>query len=215
MTYSKIMQSAFVFVAAVCVSGCALKAAPSGFLDDYSSLRESEDQNHLWVSAPAQADPYAYTEVLIEPVTVYFHPKAKGKEVESAKLEEFSLMLESRIAKTFAQQYVIASEPGKDVLRLKTVITDVVPSFPLLNIAPHHTLATGVGLGGAAVEAEFVDSLTGEQILALRYVRKGFRRRYFKGWTKWGHAEDVLNDWADILYTQINKVNESGQAATP
>ena len=34
------------------------------------------------------------------------------------------------------------------------------------------------------------------------------RRRYLKGFAKWGHTKDVLDEWADILYEEINKIIE-------
>jgi hypothetical protein len=201
---SRVIGLGIIFCA---VSGCALKTAPSGFLDDYSNLRESKERNRLYVSPVPTDQEYTYTRLMIDPVIVQFHPDARGTEVDPQKLQEWRLYLESRISKVFGETYVLTEKPGPKVLRLKAAITDVVPNTPLLNIAPHHTLASGVGLGGAAVEAVFVDGQTGERVLALRYGRKGLRRRYFKGWSKWGHTEDVLNEWVDILYEQINAVN--------
>ncbi len=197
----------FLFIC-VAMSGCAFKAAPSGFLKDYSTLRESDEKKNLFISTNTREDKPKYTQLMLAPVTVTFSPTAEGANFPEEDLQELTLYLETRLIKKFEEGFTITDKPGPGVLKLRTSITDVKSNKFFMNTVPNYTLLSGLGLGAAAVEAEFVDSLSDETILALKYSRKGKRRKYFKGFAKWGHTKDVLNEWVDILYKEINKVIE-------
>jgi hypothetical protein len=53
---------------------------------------------------------------------------------------------------------------------------------------------TGLGIGGASMEAEVIDSQTGEQIGAVIQSQKG-KRISMSGLKKWGDAKAVMDDW--------------------
>jgi len=187
------------------INGCSLKVQPSGFLSEYSEFKESDDVKGLYIDHIPDGKMKEYSKILIEKVVVFFQPEARGADISPEKLDALSDFLENELKEVFKDEYSIVKEPGEGVLVLKTAITEVVTNKPILNIAPHHTLALGIGLGGAAMEAEFCDSLSDRRVLAVRYGRKGRRRKYFKGWKKWGHTEDVLMQWAKILYDEQKK----------
>ncbi|MHC4215556.1 MAG: DUF3313 family protein, partial [Planctomycetota bacterium] len=56
----------------------------------------------------------------------------------------------------------------------------------------------GAGIGGASMEAEIVDSMTGEQIGAVVESKKGSKMP-FANLGEWDAAKQVIDDWAKRL----------------
>jgi hypothetical protein len=80
------------------------------------------------------------------------------------------------------------------VARIRVALTDIKETGAL-NILPQASLL-GAGIGGAAMEAEVVDSLTGRQIGAVVESRKGSRVP-FSNLGDWGTAKGVMDYWAN------------------
>ena len=87
----------------------------------------------------------------------------------------------------------------------RTAITDILPNKVYLNLHWSTTLIGG-GIGGASLEAELVDSLTGERMLAFVDARKGKKLNYTKGLTKWGHTKEVLGMWAKHMVKNLDEL---------
>jgi len=74
-----------------------------------------------------------------------------------------------------------------------------------LNISIY-TKITGAGLGGAAMEGEMVDSMTGEQIAAAS--RWGSGSRILRaGFTHTGDAKILMDRWAKDLRKSIDEAH--------
>ncbi len=108
--------------------------------------------------------------------------------------------------KELTKNYRVVSAPGKGVMRLRIAITDVEESEPLLNIHPAMKL-TGAGLGGASMEAEGIDSLTGERIGAIVETRSGNRISVAAGLSRMGHAKQVMRYWVERFLKNLNKAH--------
>ena len=98
----------------------------------------------------------------------------------------------------------MVNQAGPGTLLFRGVLTDVEPGVPLLNIHPG-TVISGIGLGGASMEWELQDSLTGEVIVAVVDTRKGSRG--FDGFTKYGNAEDVIDKWCKIMALRMDQAH--------
>jgi len=98
------------------------------------------------------------------------------------------------------------SSPGKGVARIRVAITDVDKTNPLLNIHPG-TKLTGAGLGGAGMEMELVDSVTGQTIGAAIDNQKGSRLSLAAGVKWFGHAQAVMENWAEDLKKFIDQAH--------
>ena len=64
------------------------------------------------------------------------------------------------------QGLTVTEDPGVNVARLRTALTDVAASTWWQKLHPVSRV-TGAGTGGAAMEAEVRDSITGEQLAAV------------------------------------------------
>ena len=66
----------------------------------------------------------------------------------------------------------IVSKPGAGVARVCIAITDIRPGSPALDVLPQ-TRMTGMGLGGASMEGEILDSRSNEQLGAVIHDADG------------------------------------------
>ena len=95
--------------------------------------------------------------------------------------------------------------PGPGTARLHIGITDVDDTIGALNLTIY-TKITGAGLGGAAMEGEMVDSVTGEQIVAV--IRWGSGSRILRaGFTHTGDAKILMDRWAKGLRQRIDEAH--------
>ena len=195
--------SCFVVVifALMFVAGCATIPPHSGFLQDYSELRpDPEDETLLWWEKE-NVDWKRYKRLMIDPVVVYLHPKAKTRQIEPDVLKELTDYFRNTIIEEVQDIYPVVDKPAPDVLRIRAAITDLIPANPLINIVTTAGLCIPVDMGGAAMEAEFLDSMTNELLGAVVDMKKGtpVDINIFKEFTTWGYAKGAFRDWAKLL----------------
>lgn len=187
------------------IAGCAApvkEGERTGFISDYSKLGEEEGKGYTYVS-DGVAD---YAKFLIDPVTMLYHPP-EGEEPEftDEELDELTVYFREKIeeALTRDEGYELVTEPGPGVARFRAAITQVDETVGVLNILLY-TRITGAGLGGAAMEAEIVDSLSGEQLAAV--VRWGSGRRVLRaGLTRFGDAKILIKRWTRDIRKRIDE----------
>lgn len=186
-------------------SGCESKQlARTGFLSDYSKLRVVSNDSYRYVDERALD---GYSKFIVDDVEVHFfagasaiEAKSEGK-INEQDLRELTDYFHSAIVKAVkdsGNEVVYRAGPG--VARIRVAITDIKETS-MLNVLPTASLA-GVGVGGAAMEAEIVDSVTGKQIGAAIEARKG-RRIPFTNLGDWGTAKGVMDHWAKRLKERL------------
>ena len=202
--------SCMVVVAAMStglLTGCqAHKAAYSGFLGDYSKLQPNpEVEDALYYQAPGKSlgD---YDKFMIDPVLVHFAPNAKGTALDPAKLKQLTDYAYDEVRKGLSERYSVVDAPGPGVLRIRAALTDIKKTKPAMNIHPA-TKLSGIGLGGASMEAEGLDSQTGERVLAVVDTRAGNRLSIGAGLDPLGHAKQVIRHWVERFVTRVDKAH--------
>jgi hypothetical protein len=176
--------------------GCDSNFTPTGFLSDYSHL-QSESNPALW--HVKEGDLHAYHSFIVDPVKVRFHNRAKAIEEQTkGKLTQIEI---NQLAKYMHAKIVqaiqnsgnkVTYQPGTGVARIRVAITDIEKST-IASLFPQARLA-GIGLGGASVEAEIIDSITHRQIGAVIGAQKGSRIP-FTNLRQWDAAKQVIDDW--------------------
>ncbi len=189
------------------LTGCqAHKAAHSGFLGDYSKLRASpEVEDALYYQDPAKSLK-DYDKFMIDPVLVHFASNAKGTALDPAKLKKLTDYAYDEAAKALSERYTVVNAPGPGVLRLRAAITDIKKTKPAMNIHPA-TKLSGLGLGGASMEAEALDSQTGERVFAVVDTRQGDRLAIGAGLSQLGHAKQVIKHWIERFVDRVDKAH--------
>ncbi len=100
----------------------------------------------------------------------------------------------------------LPGKPGPGVLRLRAAITDIEKTTPIMNIHPAMKIS-GIGLGGASMEAEAVDSQTRERVIAVVDSREGSRASIGAGLQTFGHAKQVMDFWVERFRKNLDKAH--------
>lgn len=204
MEYRKTFVLTLMVAVAFMSAGCsAKKSARVGFISDYSQLEPAGDTSMRYL-APGNALA-KYDAFIIDPVQIHFHAQAEGKDTERQDVESMAIYMRGALVDAVADKYKIVSNPGPRVARVRIALTDVKKSSPALNALPQSKLI-GMGLGGAAMEGEIIDSQSGMQLAALIESRLG-ERLSLEGLSKWGDAKAVIDGWAKRLRERLDEAN--------
>ncbi len=206
----KIKKTSVLMVVAVGLMliqcGCGGGVTKTGFLTDYSRLSKESDTSLRHLNKRALAK---YSNFIVDPVEVHFHRGAKAIEhrtkgkLTQRQLTDLTNYMHARIVKAVEDSGSrIAYQPAAGVARLRVALTDIDRSTAA-SLLPQAKLA-GAGIGGASMEAEIVDSMTGEQIGAVVESKKGSRMP-FANLGEWDAAKQVINDWAKRLQKRLEE----------
>ncbi len=202
--YFFILVGISVFISAGC--GAGTQAAKTGFLKDYSKLQPHPDIDgrHRYINPNIDAS--KYNKFIIDPVAINLSKKGKERDIDPKEIAKLAKHFRKKIGEELRKDYQIVGSPGPGVIRVRTSISDVDKTLPYLNIHPG-TKMMGGGLGGAGAEMELVDSVTGERIAAAIDNQKGSRMSIGAGLTWYGHATEVMENWAVDLKKWVDKVH--------
>jgi hypothetical protein len=173
--------------------GCESKEkATTGFLSDYSKLKKESDLRLRYVNEEAVK---SYSSFIVEPVQVHFYKgsKSEGKLTDEQLSELTNYMHKKIVEAVQGAGKTVVEQPGTGVARVRASLSDIKkPSA--LTILPQASLL-GAGIGGASMEAEVVDSMTGAQLGAV--VDSGTGSRVpFTNLGDLSSAKNVIDGWA-------------------
>ena len=175
----KTSRLAVIVLMAAAVSGCAdqertgsvespggKQATPaalkspthSGFLKDYSNLKPSPTHSGALVERSAKLA--GYTTFIIDTPLVLTKKTVGGVEIDEATAAQLAADLKAEAVDAMKISYTITEIPGPGVARVRSAITQLArckrePGEPTVKI------------GGASVEMEIVDSVSGERLAAV------------------------------------------------
>jgi len=191
----------------VWVTGCAVQApSPTGFLGDRAELRPDKYGNTglLWYER-AGFDWKQYKRVMLDPVIISLHPQAQNRGLAPDELKKLADEFRDIVVAELGADYPVTSESGADVLRIRAAITDVVPANPALNALTTAVAFVPMDMGGASLEAEFLDSRTGERLAAMAETKRGTPIDLKGGFTELGHARSAMKQWARDLKNALKR----------
>ncbi len=197
------------FVAAVSLARCSTepKAEPmthQGFLGNYSRLEPTPDGALRFINpALPLAD---YSGFIIDPVVVRMARDAEGAQLDASQLRQLATYMRSAIIEAIEDRYAVVTRPGPGVARVRVALTDVKQS--IRSSSALRTLLEE-GRGGAAMEAELVDSRSGRQIVALIESRMGDRLSFVSS-TAWDDTRAIMDEWAGRLRKRLDEASEPG-----
>jgi hypothetical protein len=183
------------------LTGCATMGPPppSGFLSSYDGLRaDPADDSLLWWERDG-FDWSAYRGVILEPIAVYYHPESSDREIRPDELKQLTDSFREAVIAHLGDDYRVTDEPAADVLRIRCAITDVIPVRPALNAFTSLVAVVAVDVGGAAIEVEFLDSVTGERLAAGVDKKLGKQIDGMASMQRLGQARRAFDDWAREL----------------
>ncbi|MHC4645025.1 MAG: DUF3313 domain-containing protein [Planctomycetota bacterium] len=187
--------------------GCGSSGpAKTGFLTDYSRLREESDSTLRYINQRALAK---YSNFMVDRVEVHFHKgskaieeRTKGK-LTQQEINDLTNYMHARIVKAIQDSgNRVAYQPAAGVARLRAALTDISGSTAA-SLLPQAKLF-GAGIGGASMETEIIDSMTGEQIGAVVQSKKGSRIP-FANLGEWDATKQVIDDWAKKIQERLEE----------
>ncbi len=189
--------------------GCGPNAVvKTGFLTDYSRLRKESSSALRHINKEALA---RYSNFIVDPVEVHFHRGSKAVEhrtkgkLTQRQVSDLTNYLHARIIKAVeGSGNRVVYRPASGVARIRVAITDIDRSTAA-SLLPQAKLI-GAGIGGASMEAEIVDSVTGEQIGAVVESKMGSRMP-FANLGEWDAAKQVMDDWAKRFKKRLDEAH--------
>jgi len=188
-----------------CESGGLVK---TGFLTDYSRLRTVSDTSLRYINKQALAK---YSNFIVDRAEVHFHRgskaiehRTKGK-LTQRQVTDLTNYLHAKIVEAVKDSgNRVVYQPASGVARIRVALTDIDKSS-LASLSPQAKLL-GIGIGGASMEAEVVDSMTSEQIGAVVESKMGTRMP-FANLGEWDAAKQVMDDWAKRFRKRLDEAH--------
>jgi hypothetical protein len=188
---------------------------PSGFLGDYSVLRPGQAGEAYLLYINPKADFRAYDKVLLDPVVLWAPSQSRLARLSPEETEKLKSHLQTYLRTQLSQSFTIVEQPGPGVMRIRTAITEAHPSHPVMdmvtNVLPIGWVMTGAQrlllgthafVGKASLEAEAVDAVTGERLLAAVDRRAG--RKILGGkFSSWDDVLSAQETWAERIKTRL------------
>lgn len=188
----------------------------SGFLGDYSQLQPGGDGEPVLIYRRAATGP-GYAKLLIDPVMASAGP---GSRLHKLSPEDRQVLLDyfhAALREQLGQDFALADSAGPDTLRLRVALTDargskilldtlstVVPVGLAISALQRVALGQTATAGRAAIEAEVLDSQTGEPLVALVDGRAGRKvTGRFDKWKKWQDVRDACDYWSGRLRVEL------------
>lgn len=191
------------------VLGCAgrkVEMTQSGFLNNYDQLVANEELDGMKIYRNENVDVKGkYTKVMIAPVEFLLDNQSDDAPLSEEDKQKIADQFHQDLQTKLSEHIEITQEPGEGVLLLRSAITELLANKVYLNLHWSTTLS-GAGTGGASIEVELLDAVTADRILAFIDAKKGKRLHYTKGLTKWGHTQEVLSQWAEIIVLNLRKL---------
>ncbi len=212
------MLCAVMLLSAACATTHQTRSAKkSGFLGDYSSLQKGGSGEAQLIYINPNADFGKYKKVLIEPIAIYTSKKSKLVKIPRKDRQALVDYLSAAVYLELKKDYQIVGHPGEDVLAVRIALTEakgssvvldtlssVIPVGIAISALKRVAVGTHSSVGLARVEAEVVDSVTRQRLMAAVDERAG--RKYtgrFDKWSKWEDARDAYDYWAEKLRTRL------------
>jgi hypothetical protein len=179
----------------------SVKPRKTGHLTTYSNLREVSGR--VWTCEDPGVARGIYQRFVLEPFAIHLEPDS-GTKLTRRELDELREYFHAEAIAAVAPRFRLATQPGPGVAIVRTALTDVKESKPLLDLLPPARL-TGVGFGGAASEGEVIDSLTGRQVSAILWGHEG-KLLSTSGLTRMSDIERAIDAFAKELPARLERL---------
>jgi hypothetical protein len=218
--YSIMTRMLVSILALVTIGGCATtrqtrSVEKSGFLGDYSELKEGGSGEAQLVYIKPGARWATYDKIVIDPVTLWTGSATDLAKVPHEDQQLLADYLDASLRDHLQQDYQIVDRAEPGALHLRVAITDAHGAHVVANtvskIVPQLRVLTTVGglatdtqllVGRAGVEAELLDSVTHER-LAAAVDRRAGTKAIRGGISTWADVQNAFDFWSERLRTRL------------
>jgi hypothetical protein len=189
------------------------KMPRSGFLHDYSKLTANDPMKVVdWLYVKEDTDWRSYNKVMLDDVVFFIDQDAEYKGIEAKELANLGEAFHKAFTINLAGATEFTDKPGPGVMRIRLAVTNLQPSNSLtgtvttvvpvglaLSMISRGVTGSHIGMGSVSVEAELLDSQSGEVLAAMIDEKMGEKHKLLKGTSKWGHVIDIFNKWGQTF----------------
>jgi hypothetical protein len=217
---SRILALALALTLVACTTRQSRSVKTSGFLGDYSQLREGEGSEALLVYFNPATDFTKYDKVLIDSVTMWASEDLDLQKLSKEEQKALTDYLYAALRRELAKHFAIVVSKGPGVMEIRAAITEaedanvtldvvttVVPQLRLLTTLGG--LATDVAaiVGEASAELEVRDAVSGERLAAA--VDKRVGTKSLGGvFSDWADVQAAFDDWAERAGTRLHDLHQ-------
>lgn len=219
----RVMRAACCVVLASILAGCATTHQTrsvefSGFLNDYSMLREGQGDEALMVYINPETDFSAYDGVIIDSVTIWTDTDSAAAQAPPEEMKQLADHLYLALYNELKKDYQIVDRPGSGVLRIRAAITEarksrilldtltnVLPPMIVMSTAKRLATGTHAFVGRAGLEAEILDSMTNKRVAAAVDERAGEKALRGK-LGSWNDVKESHDFWAERLRIRLTEL---------
>ena len=186
---------------------CGVQTKSSnGFLSDYSKLQKNPRYEGSRIYSNPEASLESYSRFIVNPVQVRLSSLGTHRNADSKKLQEISQYAHEQFVTALQNSgYPVVTDPGPGTLILRSALTEVAPSA-----LKTRSFLMNISLGGASIEAEFVDALTGEIVVAVMESQRG--KITAAGSNEYENAKNVIDRWAARLVQRLDEEHGKSEA---
>ncbi len=186
-------------LAVIVLTGCSQSnLTKTGFISDYSKLQKETDSSLRYVNEVAIK---RYSAFIVDPVQARLGT-AKS-ELNPQQLTDLQNYMHTKIVQAVrVSGKRVVHQPGPGVARVRVALTDLEKTGAI-NMLPQASLV-GAGVGGASMEAEIVDSVSGTQLGAVIESKEGSRMP-FSNLGDWTAAKGVMDSWAQRFQKRLSE----------
>lgn len=160
-----------------------------------------------------EADFTKYKKVMVDYVIFSFADESEYKGIDASEMKKLADDASRALVNALKEDFPVVAEPGPDVVRICTAITDLKQSRPVLSevssicpvgafisLVKHGITGSWTGSGATTAELMVLDSMTNEVLVAgedkqvAGYTDRG---------SKWGSAEDAFKVWGKIITNRM------------
>ncbi len=190
----------------------------SGFLGYYTGFRPSPDEPGSWAYEKPGLDLRPYQTVMVDPLVIWNNPDPKKGGINDVDAWKLQLTFRDRIVKALGDAYSVADRPGPQVLRIRAALTDVAEdkaksysqsrllgaTGDLLMRSTETLFSTNILEGKATLEAELLDSQTGERLVGYIEKRES-SKTYTDNRHNLGPIIEIFDYWAKKLRHRLDR----------
>lgn len=212
---------------ALAIAGCSKTfqrrggVETSGFLGDYSQLKEGEKGQAALVYINPQAKFSAYNKIVMDPITVWSGPDGKFSKAPKDQMQALVNYFDAQIRKSLGSSYQFVDRPEPGTMRLRVALTEAEKSWVVLNLASTivpqvrtvdtlQSFASGTYAfsGDTAAEMELTDALTSEGLAAAVDQQSGGKSLSTK-FDSWGDVKAAMDYWAEKIATRLAELRKT------
>jgi len=173
---------------------CGTQSTSSnGFLSDYSKLQKNPKYEGSRIYFNPDKPLKNYSRFIVNPVQVRLSSLGAHRGTDPDKMQKISQYAHEQFVMALKKAgYEVVTSPGPGTLILRSALTEVAASK-----IKSRSFLMNISMGGASIEAEFVDALSGEIVIAVMESQRG--NVTTTGSSEFENAKNVIDRWAERL----------------